>query len=67
MFGGGGFWDSLNWDEFQWDGQNISNARAPLSGSGENIGFVIFNQSALAEPFILQGLTIHQDLRRLQR
>lgn len=67
VFGGGGFWDSMNWDEFEWDGQNVSNARAPLSGSGENIGFVIFNQSALANPFILQGLTIHQDLRRLQR
>ncbi len=67
VFGGGGFWDSSNWDEFSWDGQNISGARAPLSGTGENVGFVIFNQSALADSFILQGLTIHYDLRRLQR
>lgn len=67
VFGGGGFWDSMNWDEFMWDGQSISNALAPLSGTGENIGFVIFNRSALADPFILQGLTIHYDIRRLQR
>lgn len=67
VFGGGGFWDSSNWDEFIWDGQNISTARANLRGTGENIGFLIFNESAVAEPFVLQGLTIHYDPRRLQR
>jgi hypothetical protein len=67
VFGGGGFWNSSQWDEFQWDGQSLSNARAPLSGTGENIGFVIFNESAVADSFILQGLTVHYDIRRLQR
>lgn len=67
VFGGGGFWDDSNWDEFIWDGQSISTARANLRGTGENIGFLIFNESAVAEPFILQGLTVHYDPRRLQR
>ena len=67
IFGAGGFWDSSNWDEFIWDGQSIATAQAVLNGSGENIGFVIFNESAVAEPFTLQGLTIHYSLRRLQR
>ena len=67
IFAGGGFWDTDNWDEFYWDGQNISSARANLDGSGENIGFVVFNESAIARPFVLQGITLHYDLRRLQR
>lgn len=67
IFAGGGFFDVDSWDTFFWDGQPISTARANLDGTGENIGFLIFNQSATAQPFILQGITIHYDLRRLQR
>jgi hypothetical protein len=67
VFAGGGFWDQSNWDEFFWDGQNISTARGELNGTGENISFLIFNDESMAEPFVLQGLTIHYDKRRLQR
>ena len=67
VFAGGGFWDTDNWDEFFWDGQNISTARAHLRGTGENVSFLMYNQSAVVDPFILQGLTIHYDKRRLQR
>ena len=67
IFAGGGFWDISNWDEFFWDGDAISAATAKLGGSGENISFLIFNDSAFSRPFILQGLTVHYDLRRLQR
>lgn len=67
IFAGGGFWDTTNWDEFYWDGQNISTARAQLRGSGENISLLVFVQSKVALPFILQGITYHYDVRRLQR
>jgi hypothetical protein len=67
IFAGGGFWDVDNWDEFYWDGQNISTARAELRGTGENISLLIFNQSKVARSFVLQGITYHYDLRRLQR
>lgn len=67
IFSGGGFWDTDNWDEIYWDGQNIATARVQLGGTGENIGFLFFNESATARPFILQGLTVHYDRRRLQR
>ena len=67
IIGGGGFWDINNWDEFLWDGQNITTARAELRGTGENISFLIFNQSAKSNPFVLQGITLHYDMRRLQR
>ena len=67
IFAGGGFFDTDDWDTFFWDGQNIATARAELSGTGENIGFLIYNESAAARPFVLQGITIHYDARRLQR
>jgi hypothetical protein len=64
---GGGQWSIDNWDEFFWDGQQQSASRANIRGSGEAIGFVIFNESAVARPFVLQGLTVHYEPRRLQR
>lgn len=67
VFAGGGFWDTDNWDDFFWDGQNLSAARANLDGTGENIGFLIYNESTVSAPFIIQGLTLHYDRRRLQR
>lgn len=67
IFAGGGFWDVDNWDEFYWDGQNISTARANLRGTGENVSLLVFSQSKTAKPFILQGITYHYDVRRLQR
>ena len=67
IFGGGGYWDSVNWNNFQWDGQTISTARATLSGTGENVSFLVFHQAVVDQPFILQGLTLFFDPRRLQR
>lgn len=67
IFGGGGFWDVSNWDEFLWDAQAINTARANLTGTGENIGFLIFNETAKADPWVMQGITLHYDIRRLQR
>jgi hypothetical protein len=67
IFGGGGFWDDVNWDEFLWDASSVSTARAELSGTGENIGFLIFNDTAKAAAWTMQGITLHYDLRRLQR
>lgn len=67
VFGGGGYWDSVNWNQFQWDGQAISSARGPIGGSGENVSFLIFHQAITDQPFVLQGVVIYYDVRRLQR
>jgi len=67
VFGSGGFWDSDNWDEFTWDGASIARARANITGTATNIGFMIFNETAYSDPFILQGMILHYDPRRLQR
>ena len=63
----GGLWDAANWDEFVWDGAAIGTIRGELRGTGQNISFVIFNDTAFADPWTMQGLTLHYDMRRLQR
>jgi hypothetical protein len=63
----GGFLDIDNWDEFIWDGQIVATLRAELRGTGKNIGFLIFNETAKASPWVMQGITLHYDIRRLQR
>lgn len=64
---GGGFYDVDEWDEIYWDGQDITTARVELSGTGENISLFVYNETEYSPPFILQGVTLHYDLRRLQR
>lgn len=67
VFGGGGYWDSIYWNQFLWDGQSISTARALINGTGLNVSFLIFHQAIVDTPFVLQGATIYYDPRRLQR
>lgn len=64
---GGGLWDVDNWDEFFWDGQTVSTASVNLGGTGTNISLLIFNESATARPFVVQGITLHYEIRRQQR
>ena len=67
--GGGGYWDTNTaiWNQFYWDDQSISTARASLDGTGENISFLINHTSIVDPPFVLQGISLHFDPRRYQR
>jgi hypothetical protein len=64
IFGGGGFYDLDNWDEFYWDSQLHNYARFELYGSGRNVSLLLYHRSATTEPFILQGVILHFDPRR---
>ena len=64
-YGGGGYWDSSSWDEFVWDAETVSEPQMQLTGTGRNIGLLIHNQSAITRPYILQGVIIHYEPRRL--
>jgi hypothetical protein len=65
--GGGGVWGSVDWNNFQWSSQSLSSAMAKLTGTGTNIGFVVYNKSNTAKPFTLQGITLHYENRRMVR
>ena len=65
--GGGGFYDLGNWDEVYWDAQTFNTARFELTGTGQNISLLIYHNSAVTAPFVLQGVTLHYDVRRIRR
>lgn len=65
--GGGGFYDIDNWDEIYWDSQTVNSARFELRGTGKNVSLLFYNESAITEPFIMQGVVLHFDERRVQR
>ena len=67
VFGGGALWDDGLWDVAKWDAQLRSSPKININGSGENIGIVFSSDSAVNEPFILQGLNVHYEPRRLRR
>jgi hypothetical protein len=67
FFGGGGFWDEANWNEFVWSSQVEGQAFAELEGIGENVSVVFMSSSATEEPHTLSTLTINYTPRRRLR
>ncbi len=65
--GGGGYWDTDEWDSFVWDAQTVSAAEVRLYGTGTNLGLLIHTESDQFNPFTLQGVIIHYEKRRLER
>jgi hypothetical protein len=67
VIGGGGFYDLDLWDSIFWDAQTYTTARFELRGSGKNISIMFYNESATTAPFVIQGITLHYDPRRISR
>tara|TARA_R110000850_G_scaffold275885_2_gene416150 strand:- start:455 stop:1930 length:1476 start_codon:yes stop_codon:yes gene_type:complete len=67
VYGGGGFWDVANWDNFVWSSAVVSSAEAYLNGSGMNISLLIVHTSATDPAFTLQGVQLNYSLRGLNR
>lgn len=56
--GGGGYWDSVAWDEFTWDGGAASDSSIYLNGVSPNIGFVIYhNEKTTSFALVAVGLS----------
>lgn len=55
------------WANFSWSNATIAKPTFKLEGSGSNAGFVIQHQSTNENPHTIQGLTLHESLRRLDR
>jgi len=65
--GKGGYWDTSEWDLFNWDTETVFVPEMQLTGTGQNIGFLIHHQSAKTRSFTLQSVLIHYEMRRLAR
>lgn len=67
VYGGGGFWDVANWNNFVWSSAVVASAEAYLNGSGMNISLLIVHSSATDPAFTLQGVQLNYSLRGLNR
>ena len=63
---GGGLWDFSRWDQFNWDSQYYSSAKARISGVGENMGLIISSDGEGGK-YEIYGITHHFSMRGLQR
>ena len=67
IIGGGSNWDEGNWNEFVWSAQINSEAYADLAGTGRNLAFVIYSNSATIKPFTFYDALVYYTLRNWHR
>ncbi len=58
------YWDEMTWDNFVWDGKDISPTEVEVTGTAENIGIRITSTSALFQPFTVNSVIVHYTMRR---
>jgi hypothetical protein len=62
LYGGGGFWDSDIWQEFQWDNRIEETAHVWIDGIGTNIGFVLVSKATYETPHTLHGFIVQYSI-----
>lgn len=62
-----GFWDSMTWDNFVFDGSDVLPSEVELTGTAENVSFRISSVSARTKPFTVNSLIVHFTPRRGMR
>jgi hypothetical protein len=67
LYGGGGTWDVSQWEHFRWDAPNTAECSMKLEGSGTNISFIIAGSQTVEPPHTIQGVMLHESLRRINR
>lgn len=58
------FWDSFTWDNFVFDGRDISPSEIEVTGTAENMAIRISSVSALLQPFTVNSIIVHYTMRR---
>ena len=58
------FWDSFTWDNFIFDGRDISPSEVEVTGTAENIAIRISSVSNLLKPFTVNSIIVHYTMRR---
>ena len=67
VYGGGGFWDTSNWNEFYWSSAIQAVATFDLHGTGTNVSVSIESEATYEEPHTLSAMTINYTIRRVIR
>lgn len=62
-----GYWDSMTWDDFIWDGQSLSPVYSDLPGSGECIDLSARSESSMFDSFTVNSIIVAYSTRREMR
>ena len=65
--GGGGYWNTDEYDTFRWSMPAQGTAEANIDGVGRNMSLLIWHSSALDKSFNLQGIILHYSTMGLAR
>lgn len=58
------YWDSFNWDNFVFDGRDLSPSEVEVTGTAENMAIRISSVSNLLKPFTVNSIIVHYTMRR---
>lgn len=58
------FWDSVDWDNFVWDGRTLAPSEVEVRGTAENIAIRIASISDIYQPFTVNSTILHYSFRR---
>lgn len=58
------YWDSFTWDNFVFDGREISPTETEVTGTAENMAIRISSVSNLFQPFTVNSIIVHYSMRR---
>lgn len=58
------YWDEMTWDNFVWDGRDISPSEIELMGTAENLAIQLSSVSAIIKPFTVNSVIVHYSMRR---
>lgn len=68
IYGGGGLWNLVNYNEFIWSSASSGRAEFPIDGLGRNASFIFTGTSAAGQdPHILQAYTVYRSRRKFLR
>lgn len=67
LYGGGGFWNTLFWDKFNWSAPFQTDATIELNGIGRNVSLVFMSDATHEKPHTLSSLTVNFTPRRQKR
>lgn len=67
LVSGGGFWDLSNWNQVFWDASSAPTVASDIDGVGFDISTMVFVQSRIHPPFIVEDISLEWSPRRKVR
>lgn len=58
------YWDTMTWDDFVWDGEDLKPTEIAVEGTAENMSIRISSVSSILQPFTVNSIIVHYTPRR---